>query len=138
MRRHRPEPLAVADEIGDRQVLVAHHHDIVVEPRLVDLAPFVRGHRLDVDAADLDTDLRTHLADLEHRAFSLDLGSLSQAYCRASQLNPVNSQLAMAAIRLCKRGVGSHPLDLRLLTGGSPPDIPVICRLLTGDNRHPT
>jgi len=33
--------------------------------------------------------------------------SLSLAYCRAARLFAVNSQLAMAAIRLCKRSAAS-------------------------------
>jgi hypothetical protein len=58
VRRHRPEALAVADEIGDRQILAAHAHDVVVEPGLVDPAEIVIAHGLDVEAAHLDPDLR--------------------------------------------------------------------------------
>ena len=66
VRRHRPEALAVMDKIRDRQVLAAHAHDVVVEPSLVDPPPFVVAHRLDVDAAHLDPDLRTHATNFEH------------------------------------------------------------------------
>ena len=58
VRGHRAEALAVADEIRDRQILAAHAHDVVVEPSLIDPAESVVVHRLDVDAAHLDPDLR--------------------------------------------------------------------------------
>jgi len=58
VRRHRAEALAIADKIGDRQILAAHAHDVVVEPSLIDPAESVVVHRLDVDAAHLDPDLR--------------------------------------------------------------------------------
>src|SRR5207253_834962 len=62
MRRHRPKALAVANEVRDRQSLVAHDHHIVIEPSLVDSAPGRLVHRLYVDAGHLDANLRPHLA----------------------------------------------------------------------------
>src|SRR6516225_503582 len=66
MRRHRPKALAIRNKVRDRQVLVAYYHHIAVEPRLVDRVPGGLVHRLDVDAGDLDADLRSQLAYLEH------------------------------------------------------------------------
>src|SRR6516162_6123872 len=66
MLRHRAEALAVADEIGDRQLLAAHAHDVAVEPGLVHLPPIGLIQVLDIDAAHFDPDLRTQTADFEH------------------------------------------------------------------------
>jgi hypothetical protein len=66
MGSHRPKALAIGDKVGDRQVLVAHDHHIPVEPCLIDRVPGGLVHRLDVDAGDLDADLRSQLAYLEH------------------------------------------------------------------------
>src|SRR5262249_2526968 len=71
MRRHRAKAFAVANEVRDRQILVADDHDIVVEPSLVDPVPNRLVDRLDIDTGDLDADLRPHPADLEHSTLSL-------------------------------------------------------------------
>ena len=68
VRHDRPEAAAVAQEILDLELLVAHHQDVVVEPGLVDRRESPIVERLDVDAGDLDADLRAHAANLDHRS----------------------------------------------------------------------
>jgi hypothetical protein len=67
MRHDRAEAAAIAHKIGDREVLVAHHHDIVVEPRPIDRRKALVVERLDVDPGYLDADLRPHAANF-HRS----------------------------------------------------------------------
>src|SRR5271170_6309257 len=68
MRYNRAKAAAVAHEIRDRQILVAHHHDIIVEPSLIDWRKTPIVERLDVDPGDLHPDLRPHAANF-HRSF---------------------------------------------------------------------
>src|SRR5437016_2067546 len=110
MRRHRPEPLAVADEIGNRHVLAAHAHDVVVEPSLVDAVPGRLVHRLDIDAPHLDADLRAYAADLDHGfppeargarrlAHGSSLTAESTPARRALQFEIAQAAQAMTALR---------------------------------------
>jgi hypothetical protein len=64
------EAAAVTQKIPEFELLVAHDEDVAVEPGSVDRrkARLVEG--LDVDAGDLDTDLRTHAAYLDHHSLS--------------------------------------------------------------------
>jgi hypothetical protein len=66
MRHNNAEAPAVAQEVVDRQFLVAHHHDIVVEPGLIDRSKARIVQRPDIDAGDFDADLRPHPANLNH------------------------------------------------------------------------
>src|SRR5258708_2655152 len=67
MRRDIAEAAAVAQELRDGQLLTGHHHDIVVEPGLIDRRETRIIERPDVDATHLNADLRAHLTDLNHR-----------------------------------------------------------------------
>ena len=66
VRRDMAETAAVAQELGDRQVLAGHHQNIVVEPCLIDRREPGIVERPDIDATDFHADLRPHLADLNH------------------------------------------------------------------------
>jgi len=63
---NRPKTSAVAQKIPNLEFLVAHHQDVMVEPGLVDWRKAGIVERLHVDAGDLDTNLRTHAAYLNH------------------------------------------------------------------------
>ena len=60
------ETAAVADEVIQRQVLAGDHQDVVVDPGLVDRREARIIECADIDAADFDPDLRSHLAYLDH------------------------------------------------------------------------
>jgi hypothetical protein len=70
VRNDDAEPAAVVEEVLDRQVLVGHDGDVVVEPRAVDRREAGVVQRLDVDAADLGANLRPQASDLDHVASS--------------------------------------------------------------------
>ncbi len=61
-----PEAAAVAEELLDRQILVAHHHDVMVEPRLIDWRESRVIQRLHIDAGHFDADLWAHATDFNH------------------------------------------------------------------------
>src|SRR3954453_2694379 len=70
MRHHLPEAAAVAQEIVDGQVLPGNDENVVVQPCLVDRGKTRVIECLDVDPTDLDPDLGSHAADLNHRALT--------------------------------------------------------------------
>ena len=70
VRNNRSEAAAVMQEILDFELLVAHDEDVVVEPGSVDRRKPCVVQGLDVDTGDLDTNLRTHAAYLDHHSLS--------------------------------------------------------------------
>ncbi len=68
VRNDRPEAAAIAKKILDLELLVSHHEDIALEPSLVDRGETCIVEGFDVDIRDLDADLRTHAANIDHRS----------------------------------------------------------------------
>src|SRR5689334_8333157 len=71
MRGDRAEAAAVVEELLQRQLLPSNDQDIVVEPSLVNGVPGGVVQRTEIDAGDLDADLRAHPAHLHHWRFLL-------------------------------------------------------------------
>ena len=64
---HDTEAPAVAQEVVDLEVLAGHDHDVVSEPRAIDVREARVVEPLDVDPVDLRADLRAERANLDHR-----------------------------------------------------------------------
>jgi hypothetical protein len=71
MWHHDAKAAAVAQELLECEFLVAHHHHVVVEPGLIDRRKAGVIQRPHIDTGDLDADLRSHAADLNHGYASL-------------------------------------------------------------------
>src|SRR5271155_123261 len=95
MRHDRAKAAAVMHKIRNRQILVAHHHDVVVEPGLIDRRKTRIVERFDIAPGDLAADLRPHAADLDHRSF---LPSVT-AKSRPALQTVSTGRMAMVAMR---------------------------------------
>src|SRR6185295_1537257 len=75
----------------DRELLVHHDRDVVIEPRPVDPREARVVERLDVDAPDLDADLRAQTPDFHHVLPS------SAAFIRSARNGTVRSRTPVAS-----------------------------------------